>query len=431
MLLSGGTIDWLYTAAVLTRPLSRTWSASPIRQDFGRDSNESSSDLSSAQLLPDAPRVEVEGAVDPVQDDSLFRIPIGANTSSVEVQILPMGASAALSPGVTIYDQTGRPIIEASFQANGNAMTIGLQTAHIVQNDGREQAIFLKIALAPLVTSVPGSSEGYPFGPNAPGTTPAFPNPPSPTPGFVLLVTKQFAAFAPKPPGATPEPITSAPSSGAAPVTGSTPLPTPIPGEPPAEESEVARPTPPPVVASPPTVRSATGPLPSLSAAALGGVLGAAFDPTPVVSIDDTLVVNLALDGPPPRADAPGVSVRSIVEPSDEDAGNHPSGALAHVRGSGGFPLFGTNLIAQVDTAETGEGIQDARDFPLFASAVTALPSEDSSTLDPALDPEPMTRGKRATSILAGFSIALAFASNLVLPELMQWTVSFRRACKK
>src|SRR5205823_1158137 len=81
---------------------------------------------------------------------------------------------------------------------------------------------------------------------------------------------------------------------------------------------------------SPIPVRVAIGPLPSRSAAPLGGVLGAPDDPTPAVSPNDTLVVDLALQDLP-RAEAAGPAVAADWPAVGADAVDQ----LAAFRGPG------------------------------------------------------------------------------------------------
>ena len=177
----------------------------------------------------------------------------------------------------------------------------------------------------------------------------------------------------------------------------------------------------------PGSVLVATGPLPSRTAAPLGGVL-AKGDPVPLVDSRDAAVIDLALlDLMGARdVDSDDQTVISVTDPSGAGSTTHEpeDGGLAG-RGLGGLPLLGSSMTdfsrsirkrdlprideTEPDVTKPRSGAQS----PPQGSSLDPLVTEPVS--DSGVQPQPMS-GRRI-SALAGLSIMAAFTVGLVLPE--------------
>jgi hypothetical protein len=184
----------------------------------------------------------------------------------------------------------------------------------------------------------------------------------------------------------------------------------------------------------------ATGPLPGLGAAPLGGVL-ANDDPAPVTDRRNPAVVDLALldlGGEPPTdrvapADPDGAQTTAEgaygVDPTAE------GGAVVAEQGSGGVPLLGSALLTESRASRPG---RPTAPTALAFGVAGPSPSGDGEATRPQGPPclgavaesqvgcpaedgvaaRSRSRSVRRTSILAGLSVAFAMTLGLTLPEL-------------
>ncbi len=289
--------------------------------------------------VPDAPSDTIQGTLEPSTDATLLEIPGTAETASIS---LDLSGGPDLPTSITVYNPIGQAIYQAPMPAAGNGVTIDLQNLPTAPSVGVLADLFLKFtvgSLAPSTVNARASSGTIVFGSPPTGAGPA-------TPPFFLEV-KQVALVPPSNPFTPVNFVAAPPNRGiwVSPGLSTSPNPSivgpfaaPTAPEFESENAGGSRPTTSstPVLAPAPAARFVTGPLPSLSAAALGGVVGAAFDRTPVVSIDDTLVLELTVDNPPPQSDLVG-SARPADAPN----------AKVEAEGAGRSPRFGRFSLAR------------------------------------------------------------------------------------
>jgi hypothetical protein len=173
----------------------------------------------------------------------------------------------------------------------------------------------------------------------------------------------------------------------------------------------------------------ATGPLPSRTAAPLGGVL-ASGDPVPLVDHRDAAVIDLAL------LDLVGVRHTSPVEeavPSfvDEQASSRRDaedvGLALAGRGLGGLPLLGSSLTEMVRSNRKGalpsidQGEEDENGRTSATRPEPALPTSGTDMLVTDSDSDsgvsPRLTNTRRIAALAGASIVGSLAAGLVVAE--------------
>ncbi len=174
----------------------------------------------------------------------------------------------------------------------------------------------------------------------------------------------------------------------------------------------------------------ATGPLPSRTAAPLGGVL-ASGDPVPLVDHRDAALIDLALldlmGARPSSNEEEAVSTYLDAHDSSnrdiEDVGLALAG-----RGLGGLPLLGSSMTDMVRSSrkselpniDEDESTDKDMKSPLQPDTAFVGSSVDRLATDPVTEsasrPQPPTHNKRIAA-LAGASIVAAFTAGLILPE--------------
>ena len=360
--------------------------------------------LQTAKVLPTADSLEVTGNLDPVNLAAMYCVLIDETTSVVRFVVRSSHASNELADNVTLYDDNGHQLLQVVPMPGEPSIALTVPSFLMEPRDGRPHAVYVKVAYTP-----PPSGFPLPGGEVLPSLA---------LTGFVLEVTRQsISPSSPKPPSESLAPAASSwsatPSGSAQPrieSAGGEPVMTEQIGQAPADIGGSA------AVSSDSVAtfaRVATGPLPSRSAAPLGGILGGSIEPTPVVTTNDTLVVDLALQ------DLPGVDCvldAALAGEASPRAASAPRGALVRLRGPGGVPLFGSSLIAENEADD-----QDDADFPAFAAALATRAANvtETSILPTTNDPRAERAGTvRRVSAAAGLSVALVFATGLVLPDL-------------
>jgi hypothetical protein len=159
-------------------------------------------------------------------------------------------------------------------------------------------------------------------------------------------------------------------------------------------------------------IPAATGPLPTRSAAPLGGVLDG--DPIPQIDRLDAAKVDLDLIGSGDSGTGGGPRADEVVD--EPEVG--PDGPLVAVRGPGGFPLLAS-------------GLGDIRPFDPAASiafmpwtsaprSVHDVPETTPSGFDRQETETPVAaRSVRRSPAMYGLSLAMALGFGLVLPDLV------------
>jgi hypothetical protein len=361
------------------------------------DSNDAPLDLSSAHDLPTEWTQGWSETVDPSGPPPLFRIPIDGATAGLDIEVHPgAGDGPAVSASLTIFDDRGRRLLDVPTTPGDATLYMALPPAFTAAR----RALYLRLNLTPVAPGSPGGSVNTGSGISGGGSgapetlvlSVRREGPSLATAGQTTGIFPGFVAVPPAAPGrggawTSGELSPSHPSSGDAPSASPTSIPVAL-----------------PVAPTPAPVAVATGPLPSFSASALGGWLGAA-EQTPAVSLGDTLVVDLALAAVAPR------DLNEPVEPAGPNPDPLVDSADAWL-GSGGFPLLGTALIApraderEVVGAPGGSEVVAA----LGAWPIPALAAEDCPT---------QRQGARdGVSIGAGLSMAVAFVAGLALPDV-------------
>jgi len=390
--------------------------------------DESLEALLGAKDLPGAGSFAVNGQLDSTKNQEYYRLPIDLAGGPVKIEVRSREPASPLADGVTLFDETGHKLMQSMPGPGAFSIAVSIPAGMLDTRGNRIRAIYLKIEAA------------KPWTPGDDGTSPASPSPDSETqpgagyggaitdPGsnqgssYILVVKRQTNntpynrdpwqnssgnVQAPPEPKSS-EATTEAGYGGGGGLRGDDfePLSTVATG------------------LSPAPARVASGPLPSFSAAPLGGILAASDDLTPPVSQGDTLVVDLALQDLP-RVNTPGrpEAVEGGEALAFDDPARHEAeseGALVVLRGSGGFPLFGATLVAGAHGDEPPG--PDEGGLPVFAFAPTEAPTPVAEPEGLSPLPEPVkddgVDAVRRVSATAGVTVAIAFVTGVALPDL-------------
>jgi hypothetical protein len=351
----------------------------------------------------------------PNQGDTLYRIPIDEDTISIGIVMKSSASSASLPPieTLSLLDPHGQMLMEAGPDPKTQLIRMDVELSNVYFHAPRPRDLYLQISEL-TETAGSGSAGSTSSAPNATpaqalGTAPSVPLAPS---GFVLTVQRQNEGFAflgeaPLSAAVYQGPLTASAWARAGPVAPSSPNPSPG-SLAPASQGASGPDLPGPV---PMALAVATGPLPARAAAPLGGILSDGDDPTPVVDRGaagiDLALIELAAGG---RDGAPA------PDPGAREA-PRAGGPIVALRGPGGFPLLGSSLIAG--------GRRSRPASPLGPPLVSFVGPNQATSADPSPGPaaEPPQapiglRAVRRVSALAGVSVALAFISGVVLPDL-------------
>jgi hypothetical protein len=371
--------------------------------------------LRKARPLPDSDLMQATGAVAASQGPMLFRITLNQGTASLDIQLQSSDPTRPVMELVMLLDESGHDL----YSMRGDVGTSRLSLYVFLPMEYERRALYLSIAMPSTgLDSTSGPSSSVAANPDVPPTVSQATTSDPTTSGFVLQVTRQSISVS-SPAGSAPTvlgPSQSTTSQTGARVGSPASLSPDETFQPVATASAVVRTS--PQMALP----VATGPLPSLSAAPLGGILAIEGDPTPRVAIRDTTAVDLALgDLAPVHEEIDDNLVLAAAEGTPVEFGPQDDGTVVALRGPGGFPLLGSLLIAENRVARSsawGElpAISFARPLPVSPTTnPDSGPSEEPASTRPGT---PAARAIRRVSIVAGASIAFAFVSGLIFPAL-------------
>ena len=375
--------------------------------------------LRNAKPLPDSDLVQATGTVAASQGPMYFRITLNEGTASLDIQLQSSDRTRPVMELVMLLDESGHDL----FSMRGDVGTSRL-SLHVYLPPGYEhRSIYLSIAMpSPSAGLDSASGPSSPVGANPvvpPAVSQVTPVDPT-TSGFVLQVTRESISVTSP---ASSDPTVLGPSQSTTSQAGARV------GSPaslsPDETIQPVGTAPAGVRTSPPVALPiATGPLPSLSAAPLGGILAIEGDPTPRVAIRDTTAIDLALSDLAQVHEENDDNVAlAAAEGTPVEFGPHDDGTVVTLRGPGGFPLLGSLLMAEnrgVRPSAWGElpAISFAR--PPRLSPTTTNPDSGPSEEPASTLPRPPAAGAiRRVSIVAGVSIAFAFVSGLIFPALI------------
>jgi hypothetical protein len=394
---------WLQVASSVyaTSPVPATPptldAGSDVPKEFGGKSGKGSDQASATAPgpiigpVPGPPPSSGSGTTSAVGPSKVwYQIPIDANTITVKFQIAPQVAGAPLNEEMMVFDPSGRKIADLRPGSKGGGFSVTVPS-YIRGLIRARWWLHLEIAAVP---SSDSSSQA---------TTP-----PAMTP-FVLVITREYASSSPdefSSPGAVR--VIPLPSEGSRTELadgGSQASSNPAAG---LGASPSLTLTSGPVGQGPVPTPAATGPLPSRTAAPLGGVLD---DGNPVPAIDRLAAVRVDFDLIDPGA--PGSpSARGAAPVLDEPQGV-PSGPVVAIRGPGGFPLLASGLVGSRPIAPMAS---------VAAMVPWAMPADSGDAPSPDAEqaeaPGRSRPGRRAMA-MSGLSVAMALGFGLVLPDLV------------
>jgi len=375
----------------------------------GSDAVASPTVFSGAVSLPDADRVSTAVMIDPVRGDALLRVPLDDRTQSLAIEVLPTGPESPMPERMSLLDETGQSLYAATGTPGQRVLSLNVPAPH----DGPSHAFFVRVGTTPgrSVRTDGASLFGVSSAPVRPQSASGTVAADGTVKDFVLVVTRQSIArpsraAAPWTPPETGPTLTPPPSDEGKRVTPRSPV---------TRGLDEGAPAPPTVLALMPVV---TGPLPTRSAAPMGGIFATGLNPAPRVEVRDTTAVDLALGDLRGAEDAAGpagaVAAVAVAAPDAE-------GPVVSLRAAGGFPLLGTALITQTAAARTPRS--DGPRPALFArpAPAPASPPGQLATPSPALTAAASAARSTAAKQRRGsawtvLSVAFAFAAGLALP---------------
>jgi hypothetical protein len=338
--------------------------------------------------LPDGPFVSVIGVLGPGQGANFYHIALDGTIDHFAFNLHAYPSMKPPDEQLTVYDQTGRLIADLAPSTGSTSVTVSVPSAHL---EPGESSLFVEVASAE----------------NAAGAN-----------SMAMLREEMYVLQVARFSSSMNRVAWGSGANGAAPTGLSTAAQAFNPSLPPptsaayeegnnlgiVNEEEPAN-----LIEGP----VPTGPLPTRSAAPLGGVLGDG-DPVPKVDRRDAVAIDLELiglsndellaaDGPP--ADAA-----------------EASGRLAELRGPGGFPLLASGSVALP--------LKPLAKLPALprrwaSPSVVTSDSTPTPTPTPAPTPpfeeveaEPPSDPSLRTSIGTGLTVALTLVFGLLLPDL-------------
>ncbi|MFO0952540.1 MAG: hypothetical protein U0835_15610 [Isosphaeraceae bacterium] len=261
---------------------------------------------------------------------------VGPGTSLVEIELRPVLPRSDILEQISVTDQTGVTIASSPLVEAGSPIKLRLRPDLDFARSPLPVPLVLKVALhqvspATLPTSTPEAEV------KAPGQNPG---------RFTIVVRQQTSANTPEPPGRPASEPSDAPPPAGSPIGPVTSVTNGSHGT--SAHSEASSPNPSRSVLGP---LVPTGPLPSQSAAAVGGVFSVGVQ-SPIADPHDPTMVDLSLlELAPADARDPARRENAPEEVGGARAGLDPepmfdpsSTAVVAVRGPGGFPLFGSSL---------------------------------------------------------------------------------------
>jgi hypothetical protein len=365
----------------------------------------------SAIAVPDVEFSQMSGKIDAVHPEVVLKVPFGPMVQSVELEYRPVGPLARVGPEFSAFDDRGTIVGTPGPAPSADSFIVTVHVSDLRGNGDGSGSVFVRVALPESVLSALATSAASSSPSDAAASSSAS------SLGFVVYVAKQNMAALSTQTQDSLEPTVWLPSS-AAPRSLSPATDTAV-----ADGADMALPA---ITVENPNdemipVPVATGPLPSRAAAAIGGVLSSG-DSVTVVDRHDAALVDLALLDIEPGAEQIDAFQVAAGEGAIHagDVGN----GLSMSRGPGGFPLL-ASLMREPETQDlplrlpefsTGPATGEPADPTLPGANFLESPEIQGAGL--ASDEVARTRAVRDVSVLAGVSVAVAFATSLALPEV-------------
>ncbi len=333
--------------------------------------------------LPDGPIVTVVGALNSGQTANYYHVPLDGNTSRLWFNMHAFPSMKPSDEQLAVFDEEGRLIADLEPSSGSTSVTVNVPSAHLESGE------------TGLVVEVASAAEGS-SGASAPSIA---------REEMYVVQIARLGNSADRVAwgsglGAS---LSSSRGSAAQTLYPSLPPPTSAAYEEVNDLGLVNEGEPTDLVAGP----VPTGPLPSRSAAPLGGVLGDG-DPVPEVDRRDAVAIDLELIGLPTDA------LQALDVPPAEVA--EAAGRLAEVRGSGGFPLLASGPVTPP--------LRPLAKLPALPrrwaspSVVSAEPKPEPPHLEES-EAEPSSKSTSLrSSIGTGVTVALSLVFGLLLPDL-------------
>jgi hypothetical protein len=339
--------------------------------------------------LPDGPIVTVVGALNSGQTANYYHVPLDGNTGRLWFDMHAYPSMKPSDEQLAVFDEQGRMLADLVPSSGSTSVTVSVPSAHLETGD---------TGLVVEVASADGPSADSSSGASAPSM---------PREDMYVVQIARLGTSADRVAWGSGVGVSVSSSRGSAQALyPSLPPPTSAAYEEGNDLGLVNEGEPSEVVAGP----VPTGPLPSRSAAPLGGVLGDG-DPVPEVDRRDAVAIDLELIGLPTDA-LPALDVPPAVVAE-------AAGRLAEVRGSGGFPLLASGPVAPP--------LRPLAKLPALPrrwaapSVVSAEPNPEPPRLEEN-EAEPSSPSSNSTSLRSsigtGLTVALSLVFGLLLPDL-------------
>jgi hypothetical protein len=331
--------------------------------------------------LPDGPFVTVVGALNPGQIANFYHVPLDGNTERLWFNMHAYPSMKPPDEQLAVFDDEGRMIADLAPSSGSTSLTVSIPGAHL---DAGDTGLVLEVASADGASGAGASStlreEMY-----------------------MVQIARLSASTNRVAWGSNLNASPSTSRESAAPVLNpSLTVPTSAAYEAGSDPGLVNEGEPSDVVAGP----VPTGPLPSRSAAPLGGVLGDG-DPVPEVDRRDAVAIDLELIGIPTDE-----LLALDVPPAEVVDGG---GRLAEVRGSGGFPLLASGPVSPP--------LRPLAKLPTLPrrwaspSVVSFEPNPGPPRLE-AIEAEPSRSSSLSASAGTDLTFAVSLVFGLLLPDL-------------
>jgi hypothetical protein len=353
------------------------------------------SSLDTAQVLPDAPYFGVIGSLGPDDSIDVYRMTLDPGTSVLQFELLAQQTPSSASVRFLLFDGTGRVLGNWSSTNDAGSSAIDL----VLSGQLIGSTLYFGIA-ATNTSSPPGSSPSSDYqlwvsrlnatDRQSAGTGDASIDPSSSSPSPIT---------GPIQPLATPPVTSQTPPTGGATAVG----------------SQVSNG--PGVV-----IVQVVGLMPTRMAGPLGGVLHTE-DPTP--SAVRQLAVTMNPEGVDRPSRGPGIDPVGASGRGSELGPEEAQGAMAALRGPGGFPLMGAGAIGSrrraqvpiaavsaVSASRNGGGIPE---IDLLAAQGRSSPVSRAEQLEVDAASHPRTSGETRLPLSFSLSVAVVLTLNVVL----------------
>ncbi len=413
----GPPIPSVTTTAPPVSSVTTTAPVAPGDPDNSLDSAGAMGPLDAAEMAEAQPIADLNGEPLPVMFGPnrswLVSVPIGSNTEAIEISVTPTVFPPPFTGRVGIFNQGGQWLLGASTNPKTDSFVLKIPFPDLYYHGALARSLFIQFS--PQTSTSPSNEALAPS-----GETGLVPISESDQRGLFMTVMREtglngmggrISLLAPTTPllALNSAPAREAATSAVAPigtalslgVLSSLPL------------SVVAT-----NLSSPGPI--ATGPLPTRASAPLGGTLTDNDDAAPAVVSNNPLVEEASPIGPFGNEDL------LAGEDADSPAATRVGGAVAALRGPGGFPLLGSLLIAEGRRSRQGRPVN----LPeiSFASQQSAIPDGTAQVAPATASAESQadsqsTRGSaqiiRRLTVMTGMTVAFAFVSRLVLPDFV------------